>query len=393
MQLETISLKKAKQMIAWNLAANKATFLLGSPGIGKSAIFKEIALERYPNNVNSFGCGFSVFDGVSIDPTDSRGLLYISETPEDVLTRWSKSPLLPNVKKHGEKGILLFDDLSNTARATMVALYSVFHSGDRRIGEYKIPPGWIPCGTGNRTIDGSGALDLVKPLQDRVSLLEVYLPFEDWKTEFALKPSSEGRQNIHPLVLGYLNLFKTFDGINTSHNDSERRVEKGTGKNFATPRSHTELSDSLWVNEREILSEDKGTIQMYLASFVGINEAVKYTAFIDHYNSLPKIGDILKGQDIYPMKEDGTLSLDKMHAILSILVSRVHQEEGAKQKTILKRVIEYGLGIPDMVLCPVFFCDLWVSFRNKGFSSGENPVQADKKLFEKIVPHLSVIFS
>src|SRR4030067_3468404 len=112
--MEAITLRQAREIVKACIRRKRSVYLKGSPGIGKSAIVKQVAKEM--------NYGIKIFEGSSLDPTDVRGVMgYDTKTQRSF---FSVSPLLPTEDDlKGKDGmILLIDELGSAMPSTKVAL-------------------------------------------------------------------------------------------------------------------------------------------------------------------------------------------------------------------------------------------------------------------------------
>jgi hypothetical protein len=84
---------------------------------------------------------------------------------------WLKAEFWPDVKKDGPKGILVFDELTDTSKPVQSCLYQVIL--DRRIGEIELAEGWWPVAAGNRRIDRAAAQALSTALANRFAHIDI----------------------------------------------------------------------------------------------------------------------------------------------------------------------------------------------------------------------------
>lgn len=305
------NLRGVREIIGECIGNNQSALLMGSPGIGKSEIIEALAMSKLG--------GYLCFEASSLDPTDVRGVLMPDGKGNSYYT---KSPLLPDVKKHGLTGVINIDELPSGLPAVQVALHPLFNSKERRLGTDVIPKGWIPMATGNYASDGAGAMNLLSALSDRVCVVNVVEDYQIWKEDYALP------KNLHPITIGLLNfrseLFSTF----------KKRVKGDTGKSFATPRTHTEASKVLYAADKGSMSE--GTLLAYLAGWLGEGVASELIAFRKTYLELPDIKKIYAGANDIP-KEPSVL-----FAMCSAMVAHLKETKMPIQKAV-DRMLEYSL--------------------------------------------------
>jgi hypothetical protein len=269
------------------------TFLWGPPGIGKSAIVKQIGEER---NIEVIDLRLTL-----LDPTDLRGLPIIKGESAE----WAPPVFLP---REG-RGILFLDELNAAPPSIQASAYQLIL--DRRVGEYVLPEGWTIVAAGNREADRAVTFRMPTPLRNRFLHLDIEPNLEDWKT-WAIK------NGIEPMIIGFLNyrpgLLFTFDSISSDHA-------------FATPRS--------WEYASSILSSklDDELLRLALAGVIGEGPATEFWAFLELSKKLPSVDEILGGRDIVP--ENPSI----LYAVCGSLAS--------KAKENIDRVLEYSLKLPD----------------------------------------------
>ena len=124
----SVSMKKAAEMVKQILSVNLVPFLQGSPGIGKSAIIKEVAN----------GAKLKVIDLrlSQCEPTDLLGLPVLSEKKAKYKA-FDTFPLEKDKVPAGYNGWLLFlDELNSAPRSVQVAAYKIVL--DRMVGQEKL---------------------------------------------------------------------------------------------------------------------------------------------------------------------------------------------------------------------------------------------------------------
>lgn len=271
-----VNLREAREIAEMCIENRQSVILMGTPGIGKTAILKDIACRKQ--------LGILVFDVPSLDPTDVRGVLIPDKEGRSYFT---KSALLPDVARDGSAGLLIFDELTSGLPMVQVALHATMNPEDRRLGSDRLPDKWIPAATGNYASDSAGAHMLLSALSDRILMLNVVSDFPIWKEDYALP------NGLHPVVIGFLNfrpdLFDTF----AQRNKGER------GKSFASARTHTMVSKILSYADRNPMG--KRPLMAAIAGYVGDGVASEYMAFKEIHDALPDVAEIIDGgKDIVP---------------------------------------------------------------------------------------------
>lgn len=184
-------------------------FLWGPPGIGKSAIVKEVAGE---NELELLDVRASL-----LDPTDLRGIPAVV----DGKAIWCPPSFLPSNRE--SKGILFLDEINAAPPLVQASLYQLVL--DRRVGEYVLPEGWWIVAAGNRQSDRSVVFRLASALANRFVHLDFEVDLSDWR-QWAI------RKKIHPSIVSFIAM------------RPELLLETpGESPAYATPRSWEMASD------------------------------------------------------------------------------------------------------------------------------------------------------
>jgi hypothetical protein len=288
--------------------------VVGSPGLGKSECVAQ-AREALADDLGE-AVGLVDIRASLHDPTDFAGFPEI----RDGRTHFAQPAFLPREDTHPRAGILFLDELGQATPAVQAACLQLCL--DRRIGEYRLPDGWMIVAASNRKEDKAGANRLITPLLDRFAYYTVEADLEAWQEWSATT-------YVHPLVRSFLRFkpecFNTFD-------------PRGAETVFATPRS--------WVMLSKILPAlDAGDRMATAQGIVGQGAAVEFEAFVLHAANLPLIDDILADPMGTPVPEQ---NLSVMYALVSSLaaemVSRdVRDTQGETEAT---QIIKYALRFP-----------------------------------------------
>lgn len=157
--------------------------LYGSPGIGKSqGVFKavEILGEKFglKPTINSkvetkeeFGMRLIIMSNFA--PEDVNGLPYVV----DGETKFAKTGFIPTTPE--TKGIVFLDEIGNAEEYKFAPLQSLI--SERRVGEWKVPDGYVFVLATNKPEDGTGARELPSAIRNRCMQFEVVAPMgEDY---------------------------------------------------------------------------------------------------------------------------------------------------------------------------------------------------------------------
>ena len=231
----------------------------GPPGVGKSSIVRQVALRNgLPEPID--------LRLSQLAPTDLRGL----PVPENGISRWWPPEFLPREATHGAKGILFLDELNMAAPAVQGIAQQLIL--DRRVGEYRLPPGWFVWAAGNRKEDAASVYTMPAPLSNRFLHLHVCPDLE----AFTLYATQVG---LHKDIIAFLNFRPEL-----LHRLSREEPA------WPSPRSW-EMASLLYT---EGLPIDPA---------VGAGAAAEFKAYLAVLKDLPDLGGILQGQSPKPPRE------------------------------------------------------------------------------------------
>lgn len=306
----------------------RPVFLLGSPGIGKTAIMEQIAQE--------LGIALVSYSMTHHTRQSALGLPFITHKSykgmEFDISEYTMSEIIASVyevmENSGiEEGILFLDEIncvSETLAPSMLQFlqYKVF-------GKHRVPDGWVIVTAGNPPEYNKSVREFDVVTMDRMKLVEVEADYETWK-EYALQ------QGIHNAIITYLDMKK---------NDFYR-VEAGVGgKSYVTARGWEDLSAMMLLCEEESISVDEELIAQYLHNERIVREFGAYYELYNKYKKDYKIEEILAGTStIQSIERAKTAQFDERLSLLGMLMDKLEAEmrenlEMADILRALKRIL------------------------------------------------------
>ncbi len=256
------------------IAARQPVFVWGGPGIGKSAIVRELAQD--------LSIPLHDVRALLLDPVDLRGLPFLSS---DGRSKWATPDFLP---REGS-GILFLDELNAAPAMVQAGCYQLVL--DRKLGEYSLPEGWAIVAAGNRDSDRAVTTRMPTPLRNRFVHLDFEVDLQEW-SEWAIQAG------IRAEVIAFLRfrqeLLSVFD------RDANA---------FPSPRS--------WEFVSKILDSkpDQSVEHELFAGAVGTGAATEFSAFLRMFRELPNIDAIL----LNPLKERVPENAAAQYAVASAL--------------------------------------------------------------------------
>ena len=316
--------KRVKEFIARaveNPRAVQPIHIWGPPGIGKSAIPKQVTEEKQ--------IGFVDMRLAQRDPTDLRGIPAVI----DGRARWLPPPELPtehwcltcHVPLHNgdlvsnkcrfcqgtkitNKGILFLDELTSAPPLTQASAYQL--TLDRQISEYHLPDGWYIIAAGNRIEDRAVVYRMSTALANRFSHIDFEVNLDDW-TDWAIGAQVESN------IIAFLNWRpELLFAFNPESNE----------KAFPTPRSWEFASNMIKISSRTMLPE-------LLEGTVGKGPTAEFMQFLKVQTELPDLSVIFKGENFVPKR------MDLRYALVSALVIKAQPKQ-------FERLLQYSKHLP-----------------------------------------------
>lgn len=272
--------------------AKQPLFLWGPPGVGKSAITKQMASKL---NIDIIDLRLSLLDSV-----DLRGFPHMREGRMHFAT----PVFLPS--DPDSRGILFLDEMNAGTPAVQAAAYQLVL--DRRCGEYVLPDGWAIIAAGNRETDQGVTYTMPAPLANRFVHVEYEPHFDDWR-KYAVA---------HGFRSEVVNFINFRPGL-LNDPDFDKRA-------FPTPRSWEFVSNLLNSNEQMSPIVERSLI----AGAVGDGASAEFAAFLKIYRDLPNPDTILMSPQTAVVPTD----LATLYALCGALAQRASESN-------FERLIEY----------------------------------------------------
>lgn len=276
--------------------------LWGPPGVGKSALVREVCEAR--------GIGLVDVRLAQREPVDVRGL----PVPDGDVVRW----LLPDEWPTEGRGIVLFDELTAADRTLQVAAYELIL--DRRLGSlYTLPDGWYVMAAGNRTSDRAVATTLSSALANRFCHLEIAADLDGWV-------GWARTAGVHPLVIAFLRFSP----------DAFFDMDGPTERGWPSPRSWERMG--VLVQRRQSLPDE--VFSALVRGLVGDGAGTSFLAFVDHAEALPDVEAMLRGEHPVTVPE----RIDQRYALCTSVAWRVWRMDDVD--TALEVLFELGRALP-----------------------------------------------
>ncbi len=308
------------------LEKQRPVFLMGPPGIGKTAIMEQIASE--------LGVGLISYSMTHHTRQSALGLPFIVHKNYDGLecdvSEYTMSEIIASVydmmKSSGiREGILFLDEIncvSETLAPSMLQFlqYKVF-------GRHQVPDGWVIVTAGNPPEYNRSVREFDVVTLDRLKVLKVEPDLAVWR-EYALQ------WRVHGAVLNYLDI----------HKDHFYVMEMTTqGRSYVTARGWEDLSGILQLYEEEELPVTEELVGQYLHNEQVVKEFTAYYELYNKYKRDYRIADILEGQaSPNAIGRAKAAAFDERLSLLGMLCDRIQADmaEVMEQADYIQRLLQ-----------------------------------------------------
>ena len=298
------TLDKAGALIANFVKANIPVNLLGSPGVGKSDVIKQVA-EQLNLKVIDFRLS-------TADPTDLSGIPFIKDGRSAYMPN-EAFPLATDKIPAGYNGWLLFlDEITNAPMAVQAAAYQLVL--DRQVGQHPIHDAVRIVSAGNMIDDGAAVTgEMSTALKSRLSHINVEVSVEAWM-EWALA------KNIHHSITSFIKFKPTMLYQFTPNSADDT---------FPCPRTWgmvNSIINTVGMNDKSLLALVSATISD--------GAAHEYVNFCKNFVNLPTYEDIIKD----PLKVDVPKEMSTLYALSGSIGAQVKADSIKEVMTFIERM-------------------------------------------------------
>ena len=292
------------------LEKQRPIFLMGPPGIGKTAVMEQIAQE--------LGVGLVSYSMTHHTRQSALGLPYIEKKlyggKEYAVSEYTMSEIIASVYDMMEatglkEGILFLDEINCVSETLAPSMLQFLQF--KIFGRHRVPDGWIVVTAGNPPEYNSSVRDFDIVTWDRLKRIDVEPDYTVWK-EYAL------RSGVHPAITTYLDIKKA---------DFYRIETTVDGVSFVTARGWTDLSDMIRLFEQHGLSVNEELVIQYLQNEKIAKDFAIYYDLFNTYRSDYQVDRILSGdapEEIFARARSARF--DERLSLLGLLLDAVNEE-------------------------------------------------------------------
>ena len=293
------------QAVKFLIAADVPGMIWGPPGVGKSAVMKQVAADLNMHYID--------IRALMLDPVDLRGIPY----RDGERTRWAPPAFIPPSDSQ-EAFLLNLEELPSAPPLTQASLYQL--ALDRCIGETRLPPGARIIACGNRAEDRAPVHRMPAPLASRFIHLDASIDFQAWMDwALAVGPKAQPTQGPAPAPqqrLGGAKLLSTGNGqfsveviffLRYQQDLLSTFDPKSKEVAFACPRTWEFVSQLVSCGVKGADAVEAALLR----GAVGEGPAVQFLAFLEVFAELPAPEQVFTDPDgvEIPTKVDATLAL------------------------------------------------------------------------------------
>lgn len=304
-------------------------FMMGAPGIGKTAVMEQIAEEMK--------IGLVSYSMTHHTRQSALGLPFITKKNyggvEYSVSEYTMSEIIASVydtiEETGfQEGILFLDEINCVSETLAPAMlqflqYKVF-------GRHRVPDGWIVVTAGNPPEYNNSVREFDIVTWDRLKRVDVEAEYDTWK-EYAYS------KGVHAAITTYLDIKK----------DDFYKIETTVdGKSFVTARGWSDLSDMMKLYEQKGFTVNEQLISEYVQNKKIAKSFAIYYDLFKKYQSDYQVDKILAGKaDAEIVERAKAAKFDERLSLLGLIVdglsgsvreTDLHEQEMSELMSCLK---------------------------------------------------------
>ena len=298
------TLDKAASHITAFIKANVPVNLIGSPGVGKSDVIKQVA--------SALNLKLIDFRLSTADPTDLSGLPFV-DNGRSVFLPNEAFPIATDTIPDGYSGWLLFlDEISNAPMSVQAAAYKLIL--DRQVGMHDLHPSVKIVSAGNKIDDGAAVTgEMSTALKSRMAHINIEMSLEawmDWAMAHGVHHSITSFIKFKPSVL------YQFDP----------KVDADT---FPCPRTWGMVNSVV-----QAVGMQDPALQALTSAVISDGYAIEYISYCKNFVGLPTYDDIIKN----PTKVDVPKEMSTLFALSGSIGAQTKKDSVDKVMEFVERM-------------------------------------------------------
>ncbi len=311
-------------MLRIPLAKQRPLFLIGAPGIGKTAIMSQVSREM--------GIGLVSYSMTHHTRQSALGLpRIVHHTFQDMeyeASEYTMSEIVAAIYEYIDrtgldKGILFLDEINCVSETLYPSMLQFLQF--KTFGQHRIPEGWVVVCAGNPPEYNRSVHEFDIVTLDRLRKITIDPDLNAWRM-YAVD------NGIHPAVLSFLDIKK----------DSFYSVESTPeGKVFVTARGWEDLSETMKTFDELGLSIDQALVQQFIQKDDIAEDFAFYYELFKKYREDYRVEDILAGHPSLEINQRAqAAAFDERLALLGLIVDRLtfDCEDTLEKETIVASV-------------------------------------------------------
>ena len=303
-----------------SVAHQRPVFLVGAPGIGKTAIMSQVADE--------LGIGLVSYSMTHHTRQSALGLPVVVRKDfggqEVDVSEYTMSEIIASIYDYMHetgrtRGILFLDEINCVSETLYPSMLQFLQF--KTFGRHKVPDGWVVVCAGNPPAYNRSVHEFDIVTLDRLRKIDVEPDFEAWR-EYARAT------HVHPAVLTYLEVRR----------DDFYFVETTTsGKHFVSARGWSDLSETITLFEELDIPVDLALVQQFVQDPEIAERFALYYDLFNKYRADYQVDGILHGDiadDIVARAQ--AAPFDERLALLGLMLDGI---AGAANKALEREAV------------------------------------------------------
>ena len=288
----------------------RPVFLMGAPGIGKTAIMEQIAQELQ--------IGLISYSMTHHTRQSALGLPFIVRKnyggEEYSVSEYTMSEIIAAIYDLMEvtglrEGILFLDEINCVSETLAPSMLQFLQY--KTFGRHQVPEGWVIVTAGNPPEYNKSVREFDIVTLDRLKILKVEADYGIWR-EYARE------RGVHTAILNYLDMKKEdFYQVETTVK----------GRSYITARGWEDLSEMLKLYEEDQITVEESLVGQYLRHERVVREFTAYYDLYRKYQNDYKAEEILTGIVSEQAKDKARKAdFDERLSLMGMLIDRMQQD-------------------------------------------------------------------